>query len=100
MNSNTNTTQLENKIKCECCNTINHQYNPLKGYYIIKLLPELQEIIDKYDILMQNDIEEVKKEKNKSKYNHPYFDMEIEKIKSDYSQLKNAISIGYFIKTT
>ena len=70
-----------------------------KGYYIEDLKDELIEALAFYDEAMLQDINEVKAEKEKHR-NHGYlYDLEIESIKYNYSMLKNAISLGYFIKT-
>jgi hypothetical protein len=89
---------MENTLKCDCCQSTTHISTPGKGYYIKKLLPELRNKLEHYDALMNSEIEEVKKEKKKSNTNLPYFDIEIANIISNYTTLKNAISIGYFIK--
>jgi hypothetical protein len=70
-----------------------------KGYYIKKLTDELVEILAHYDQIMQQDIDEVKTEKEKNRSQGYLYDMEIESIKYNYSMLKNAISVGYFIRT-
>ncbi len=70
-----------------------------KGYYIKKLTNELIEILAHYDEIMQQDIDEVNSEKEKNRNPSHLYDMEIESIKYNYSALKNAISVGYFIRT-
>ena len=70
-----------------------------KGYYIKKLTDELIGILAYYDELMKQDISEVLCEKEKHRNQAYLYDLEIESIKFNYNELKNAISIGYFIRT-
>ena len=94
-----------NIVNCDCFNIKNNIKNiknsksHLEGYYIKDLKDELIDILAKYDQIMQQDIDEINIEKEKNRSQGHLYDLEIEGIKYNYAQLKQAISIGYFIRT-
>lgn len=83
--------------KCPCFDDDDRPYQ--EGYYIKDLTQELINILDYYDDAMKQDISEINYEKEKDLRHGHLYDLEIESIKYNYSQLKNSISIGYFIRT-
>jgi predicted metal-dependent hydrolase len=91
-----------NIVNCDCFNIKNNKKNSksyLEGYYIKDLKDELIDILAKYDQIMQQDIDEINIEKEKNRSQGHLYDLEIEGIKYNYAELKQAISVGYFIRT-
>jgi hypothetical protein len=85
---------------CTCGNCIKARYTFPGGYYIYEFIHELNSKLNELDYQMSLDIEEIEKEKKKSKLaNKMHFDMEIQNVKDNYTYLKNVICDGYFIYT-
>jgi predicted oxidoreductase len=91
-----------NKIvhSCTCGNCIKTRYTFSGGHYIYEYIHELNAKLNELDSEMLLDIQEIEKEKKKSKLaNKKIFDMEIKYVQENYAIIKNALCDGYFIHT-
>ena len=85
---------------CTCGNCIKTRYTFSGGHYIYEYIHELNTKLNELDSEMLLDIQEIEKEKKKSKLaNKKIFDMEIKYVQENYAIIKNALCDGYFIHT-
>ena len=85
---------------CSCGNCIKTRYTFKGGYYMYEYIHELNKKLNELDSAMLVDIQEIEKEKKKSKLvNKISFDIEIKSVQENYNFLKNVICDGYFIYT-